>query len=199
MKRIIALILVLVTALAISSCSLFAKDLGTTDGSATIEDYNDAIKNTTPNKVTILTEYQNINPEITLSGEYIVTYNVDGTATVNYSYESLAPIGSESLMEVKSGTAEVSSNGKVTGSLDKLVAATVAKQVQLNKKKMEYTISMGVLNAVVKAEDTQKILGTAIGADASIDMRITDDGKIGSYSINYATSTGMAYIICIYN
>lgn len=198
MKKLIALMLVLVTALAITSCSLFVKDKGTTDGSATIDDYNNAIKATNPAKFTIRTEYQSTAPEATLTGEYVVTYNVDGTATIEYSYERLAPIGSESFIEVKTGVAEVNPNGTVKGDIDKMVAASVAKQLQLNGKKMEYTISMGVLNAVIKAEDTKEILGVSLGADASIDMRITGEGKIGSYSINYATPTGMAYIICIY-
>ena len=199
MKKIIALALVLVTVFALSSCSLFRKNKGTTDGSATIDDYNNAIAATTPTTVTVRTTYANTAPEATLEGEYVVTYNVDGTATVNYTYERLAPIGSAEMVEVKTGTVNVLSNGTVSGDLDKVVAAAAVNPVKLNEKKMEYDISMGVLNAVVKAEDTKDVFGVDLGADATLDMRITNEGKIGSYSINYATSAGRAYIVCIFD
>lgn len=199
MKKIIALVLVLVTALALTACSLFKKDGGTTDGSATIDDYNDAIAATTPTTATIRTTYRNTAPEATLEGEYIVTYNIDGTATVNYTYDSLAPIGSPEMIEKNTGKVDVLANGTVSGDLDKVVAAAAVNSIKLDEKKIEYDISMGVLNAVVKAENTKDVFGVDLGADAALDMRITGDGRIGSYSINYATSAGRAYIVCIYN
>lgn len=199
MKKIIALVLVLVTALALTACSLFKKDKGTTDGSASIDDYNDAIEATQPTTATIRTTYKNTDPEVTLEGEYIVTYNIDGTATVNYTYDRLAALGSPEMIEKKTGKVEVLTNGTVSGDLDKVVTAAAVNTIKLDGKKMEYDISMGVLNAVVKAEDTKDIFGVDLGADAALDMRITDDGRIGSYSINYATSAGRAYIVCIFN
>lgn len=198
MKKIIALALVLVTAFALTACSLFKKDGGTTDGSATIKDYNNAISSTAPTTATIRTTYTNTAPAATLEGEYVVTYNVDGTATINYTYDRLAPIGSPDMIEKKTGKVDVLANGTVSGDLDKVVAAAAINAIKLDEKKMEYDISMGVLNAVIKAENTKDIFGVDLGADASLDMRITDAGKVGSYSINYATSAGRAYIVCIF-
>ena len=201
MKKIIALLLVLVCALSVTACSLFGGEpVGTTDGSATVEDYNTAIGNTTPTTVTVTTTYKNIAPEATLVGLYVVTYNVDGTATIEYSYDELAPIGSASVMDKKEGTVEVLADGSISGEgISETVTAAAIGKIALDASKMDYSISMGVLNAEIKAENTKSVFGVDLGSDAKLLMRITNDGKIGSYSISYSTSAGEADIVCIFS
>ena len=64
---------------------------------------------------------------------------------------------------------------------------------------MSYSISMGVLEATVAAENTASVFGVDLGSEAKLLMRITNDGKIGSYSISYSTSAGSADIVCIFS
>ena len=201
MKKIIALLLICVTAFALTACSLFGdKTTGTTDGSATIADYNTAISNTTPTVVNVTTTYENTAPEAVLVGSYVVTYNVDGTATIAYSFDRLAPIGSAEMVEKVEGTAEILPDGSVSGNdISETVSAAAVAKFNLDEKKMVYSISMGVLEATVKAEDTKSVFGVDLGSEAKLLMRITNDGKIGSYSISYSTSAGSADIVCIFS
>ena len=201
MKKIIALLLICATAFALTACSLFGdKTTGTTDGSATIEDYNTAISNTTPTVVNVTTTYENTAPEAVLVGNYVVTYNVDGTATIAYSFDRLAPIGSSEMMEKVEGTAELLANGSVSSAdISETVAAAAVAKFNLDEKKMSYNISMGVLEATVAAENTASVFGVDLGSEAKLLMRITNDGKIGSYSISYSTSAGSADIVCIFS
>ena len=197
MKRIIALLLALLCVFAFASCATTPEG-PTTDGSASIADYNTAIAATTPAGARVTVTYENTAPEITLEGQYDVVYNVDGTATVTYSYEKLNSIGADEMISTVEGTAEVGADGTVTGDLDKTVTAAATKKMNLDESKMTYKISMGALDATIKAADTESILGVALPSDARLLMRITSDGKIGSFSILYTTSWGNASIVCIY-
>ena len=203
MKKIFALLLVIATVLALASCNINKKGPeNTTDGSATIEDYNAAIARTAPETVKINTTYENNSPEITLTGEYNVTYNADGTATIVYAYDRLNNIGDSEMKTRVSGTATVLADGTVSGDIDSMVSASAAKAIVLDASKLTYDISMGVLNATVKAENTKDVFGVDLGSDAMLLMRITGEGdamEIGSYTVNYTTSSGKVGIVCIFN
>lgn len=200
MKKIIALLLILATAFALAACRGKDPDpVGTSDGSATVADYNEAISKTNPSVVTIRTTFENTAPAATLEGEYVVTYNVDGTATIVYEYDVLNSIGADEMVSKKQGTAQLLADGKISGSIDKTVAAAAVGKIALDEKKMDYDISMGTLNAVIKAANTKAVLGIELGSDATLLMRITNDGYIGSYSISYSTSAGNADIVCIFS
>lgn len=204
MKKIIALLIALACVLALASCSLVQPDNGgsgaVSDGTATLEDYTAAIAATSPTSMTIETTLVNKTPAVTLNGNYTVTYQVDGTAAIVGSYEKLnEPTQSEfkSLVVVD---CEVSSGGKVTGdSVDKTVSAAAVNKIKLDAKKISYEISMGTLNVTISAANTESVLGVKINSDVKLIMRMTNDGKIGSYSINYSTASGDASVVCMYN
>ena len=197
MKKIFAALLIIASLFTLAACKPEGDPV--TDGSATIGDFNNAISATTPTSVTIKTTYENTAPAVTLNGEYNVTYNADGTATVAYKYDKLNSIGAADMTEEKVGAVNILANGTTTGDLDATVTAAAISKINLDEKKMTYSISMGALDATVKADDTKAIFGIDLGSDARLIMRITGDGKIGSYSINYSTPAGKAGIVCIYN
>ena len=200
MKKIIALLLVLSSIFAFSACNLIGgPDQGSTDGSATIADYNTAISATTPASANISVTIDNASPAVTLEGEYIVVYNVDGTATVSYSYDKLNQIGAADEPVTKiTGIVEIGVDGSLSGSLDSTVAAAAAKKFNLDESKMVYSISMGTLDATVKANNTESVFGVAIPSDVHLIMRMSSDGKIGSFSLNYSDAKGASSIVCIY-
>ena len=104
------------------------------------------------------------------------------------------------MMEKVEGTAELLANGSVSSAdISETVAAAAVAKFNLDEKKMSYNISMGVLEATVKAENTASVFGVDLGSEAKLLMRITNDGKIGSYSISYSTSAGSADIVCIFS
>lgn len=183
------------------------KDDGTTDDGGddtqnseiTLADYTAAMTNTTPATVTIRTAYANKAPAVTLEGEYVVTYNVDGTATIVYSYDVLNDIGASEMMTKKTGTVELLADGTASGDLNEAVKAAAINKISLDASKMDYEISMGVLNAVISAANTEAVFGIDFGSEVTLLMRITDDGKIGSYSLSYSTAAGDADIVCMFS
>ena len=203
MKKIIALLIALACVFALASCTLFAPDEGSSavsDGTATLEDYTAAIAATSPASMTIETTLANKTPAVTLKGNYTVTYQVDGTAAIVGSYEKLNEPSQSEFKSVIAVDCEVSSSGKVTGdNVDKTVSAAAVNKIKLDAKKISYEISMGTLNVTISAANTESVLGVKINSDVKLIMRMTNDGKIGSYSINYATANGDASVVCMYN
>ena len=204
MKKIWILLLAIINLVAIIAIMLLGLNgcSGTgssiTDGSATIADYAAAISASNPKSATVSITYDNTALGITLKGEYVITYNVDGTATVVYSYDKLNGIGSEDMISTVTGTVEISASGALSGSLDSTVAAAATKKINLDASKMSYVIAMGTIDASIKAADTAAVLGTALGSDAKLLMRMTSEGVIGSYSVTYNTASGPASVVCIY-
>lgn len=209
MKKILALLLLLATVLVFAACDNTGNtgnnkpDDGTTDDDvkteATLADYTAAINNTAPATVTIKTTYANKAPAATLEGEYTVTYNVDGTATIVYSYDELNPVGASEMMSKKTGTVELLADGTASGDLNEVVKAAAINKISLDGSKMDYEISMGVLDAVIAAENTKAVFGIDFGSEVTLLMRVTGDGKIGSYSVSYSTAAGDADIVCIFS
>ena len=202
MKKIIALLLALTCVLALASCQQegAGENASISDGTATIEDYTAAIAATSPTKMTIETVLVNKTPAVTLNGSYTVEYQVDGTAVITGSYEKLNDPGQAEFKSEVSINSEVSATGQVTGSaIDATVSAAAVNKINLDAKKFSYEISMGTLNVTISAANTESVLGVKIDSEVKLIMRMTNDGKIGSYSINYATAGGDASIVCMYN
>ena len=204
MKKIIALLLALTCVFALASCQLVGgsgeNNTNVSDGTASIEDYTAAIAATSPTSMTIETKLYNKNPEVTLEGSYTVVYQVDGTAVITGSYEKLNDPNQESFKSEVTINSEVSSTGKVSGSeIDATVSAAAVNKINLDAKKFSYEISMGTLNVTISAANTESVLGVKIDSEVKLIMRMTNDGKIGSYSINYSTGKGDASVVCMYN
>lgn len=198
MKKIIALLLALVAIFSLVSCTT-DENGGTTDGSATLDDYIAAISATAPKSMKIETTYENAAPKATLSGVYDVVFNVDGTATITGSYEKLNEVTASEFKSSVPVSVEISAAGKVSGSVDANVTAMAVNKLNLDASKITYSISMGTLDASIKAENTASVLGIDLGSDAKALISMTADGKIGSLAISYTTADGNASIVCMYN
>ena len=194
MKKIIALILALTCVLALVSC-----DGGSADHSV-LETYKAAVDATVPSRATINITYTDTKLGVVLDGNYLVVYNADGTATVNYEYEKVNEIDSDSdeLVSKVNGVVTVKADGTVTGSIDKKVTAATVAKINLDPAKMTYTVTRGILTAKIAAADVSAVLGVDIGADVGMTMTVSDAGKIGSISYNYATASGTASVVCFY-
>ena len=198
MKRIIAVLLLVTVVLALAACG---KNNGLDfSEKKTVEEYQAAIDKTSPKEVKIDVTYENTAPAATLKGQYNVTYNVDGTATVKYTQEKLNAIGEgDGMTRIEEGTVEVGINGELSGAIDSVVVIPSVKKLNLTAATYDYSISMDILNATVKAADTKAVFGVNLGSDAILIMSVTSEGKIGSYSLSYATPEGKASIVCIYD
>lgn len=202
MKKIIALLLALACVFALASCVQNGEGGNTnvSDGTATIEDYTAAIAATSPAGMTIETVLKNDTTNVTLNGSYTVVYQVDGTAVITGSYEKLNEPNESEFKSTVSINSEVSSSGKVSGdAVDATVSAAAVNKINLDAKKFGYEISMGTLNVTISAANTESVLGVKINSEVKLIMRMTNDGKIGSYSINYSTASGDASVVCMYN
>lgn len=199
MKKIISILLIACCVLALAACG---KNNGLPDltNLSTVDDYATAVNNTNPTTVKVNVTYENTAPAAILEGEYNVTYNVDGTATIKYKQEKLNAIGEgEGMERVEEGTVEVGINGELSGSIDSVAVIAATKKLNLKAASYDYTIGMDVLNATVKAKDTEAVFGVNLRSDAILIMRITSEGKVGSYSVSYSTPEGKASIVCIYD
>lgn len=192
MKKIIAFALLLVLAFSLVAC--------TPANTESLDSYNEAIANTSPVSVIVETSFHHTRLDVDAEGEYTVTFDEDGTATVEYWYYKLntATLDNDELLElVDDQVAYVAQDGTVTGDLEGTVTAAVQCKMNLDPGKMQYSIDRGILTATVKAADTEAVFGVALGYDATLDMRLAGDA-IGSYSIRYTTDEGSAVIVCKY-
>ena len=140
---------------------------------------------------------------VTLEGEYNVTYNSDGSATVEYSYDKLNEAGSDELVSRVDGYATIAQDGTVSGDISATVAGAATKSFNLDPAKLKsYSAEEGSLVAIIAAENVEALLGTAISglvSDVTISM-FANDGEITSVSLAYTHSlAGAVTVECVYN
>ncbi len=192
MKKIIALLLILVCVFSLAAC----KDV---EGEG-LEAYKSAVSNTSATSITIETKLQHNALGVTIEGKYDVVIKEDGSAKVDYTYDKYNLIGSAELTTPVAGEATVAADGTVTGDISATVVAATVSKLNLEASKLSDLILErgGILKATVKAADTKSVLGIELGADADLTINLTSDGKIGSYSVIYAAPEGTATIVVMY-
>ena len=197
MKKIIALIMALTLVFALASCAPASTDL--------IE-YTEAIANTTPASAIIDVTTYDTEFAIELKGLYTVTYNEDGTATLEYEYEKLNPAivsGSDAEMkEVINGSATIGADGAVTGDVSASVIAATVIKFDLTKTIKTYIVARGILTANIDKANTAAVLGVELPSDASLELRLAETeagARIGQATVNYTTDRGTVRIVCQYN
>ena len=200
MKKIIALILVIVCTLSLASCQFFGNtdEPETPDDSASIPDIQAKVDATAPKgadvTVTLKTTLGDLN------GSYDVLYNEDGTATVNYSYEKFNTLGegSTELKSITTGTVTVTADGAVNGDLGAEGLTAVSFELKLAADKLNsVVINAGVLSATVKAENTEAVLGVALTYDVQLVVTTGSTG-VTSMSVAYTTGVGDVEIVTVY-
>ena len=195
MKKIIAILLALTLLFALASCK------GDNGPTVDIESYKTAISNTSLKSAHIeITAKNDFLPEHPLTAEYNVTYNDDGSATINYTYMVYNEIGAETtdITTTIPGYATISADGVVSGDVSATVSSAAGVNFNLDLGKMAASEDHGILRATGSAADTEAVLGGAIGADVVFTLTVAN-GTVTGATINY-TLDGVAYeIVCTYN
>ena len=197
MKKIIALLLALSCVFALAACKNDAPP-----AADPIDDFVAAVAVSDPTSASITNSVTSDLLGLTLNGTYDVTYNEDGSATVAYSYDQLAEIDenttADELLYVVEGTATIAADGTVAGDVSGEVSAVAGVKLNLDKTKMTYSVSAGVLSATVKAADTEAVLGVAIATDVTMTVSIAN-GTVSAVTLAFETTVGAAEIVCVYN
>lgn len=200
MKKIIALILAIGCILSLASCNLFngSNNVENPDDSASIPDIQSKVDASAPQGADITVTFKTALGD--LNGAYDVLYNEDGTATVAYSYEKFNTLG-EGSTELKStytGTVTVAADGSVSGDLGTEGLSAVSFELKLDESKLSgVAINAGVLNATVKAEHTEAVLGVALGYDVQLIVATGTTG-VTSMTVSYTTANGDVEIVTVY-
>ena len=194
MKRIISILLVAVMLLLLASCQPAGVD---------ISEYQNAIVATEPTAVRVTVTLDSaVFSGVVLNSAYDITFNGDGSATVEFEYDVVNDTSSESdeFISVKTGSATIAADGTVTG--DNVPASVVAGAklaINLDQSKFKSMIeARGILTVEILAANTEAVLGFKVDADASLELRITEAGTIGSASLNYTDATGAVAIVVAY-
>ena len=199
MKKIIALILAIGCILSLASCHLITGNTpDEPDDSASIPEIQSKVDASAPQGADITVTFKTALGD--LNGAYDVLYNEDGTATVAYSYEKFNTLG-EGSTELKStytGTVTVAADGAVSGDLGAEGLSAVSFELKLDESKLSgVAINAGVLNATVKAEHTEAVLGVALGYDVQLIVATGTTG-VTSMTVSYTTANGEVEIVTVY-
>ena len=200
MKKIIALMLVLGCIFAFASCEFLMNSDNTPDDSASIPDIQAKIDASAPAGADITVTFKTALGD--LNGSYDVLYNEDGTATGAYSYEKFNTFSedgaSTDLKTTTEGTVTVAADGKVSGDLGTEGLTAVSFDLKLDENKLSsVVINAGVLNATVKAENTEAVLGVALNYDAQL-VVVTGTNGVTSMTVSYTTTLGNVEIVTLY-
>jgi hypothetical protein len=190
MKKIITILLLALLTFSFASC-------GEGDGPS-VDGFVAAVNNANPEAIEITIKSATALGE--LSGTYTVTYNEDGSFTIDYVYEKFNDIGEgDDLKSEVTGKVTCDKNGNYSdgGSLTGKVALAEGAKINLAKVKATISADGNSLTATVKAADTKAVLGVEIGYD--VDLSISS-GKLGvqSVAISYNSGAGPVEIVAVY-
>ncbi len=202
MKKLIAILLAVVCAFTLFSCSPSNQTDGDTKGDLSL--FTNALKTVSPKSSTIRTT---LTSDLgTLNGTFTITYAGDNRATVTYEVEQFNEINDSTAADfepksTKTGTITYE-DGKYTTSDGITREFTLATELKLNldAEKMAYTIEDGntTLKATVQSKNTKDVLGTEINAEVTLTVK-RNSTTITSVTISYETKAGTATIVCDYN
>ena len=213
MKKILAIALIIGCIFAFASCSGIVPDIGGNNNSnnnvdnegntQSVEAIQQAIDESAPKSSGIDVKY---TTEIgTLEGSYDVTYNSDGSATVNYTYELFNKFDPSNPTQGNKTVYTDTVTVKANGELDKVINGVAAVEavsfdIELDEDLLDSCIiSASVLKATVKADNTLDVLGVEIGCDVNITIS-TGNGRVTSVVMDYTTDDDAhVEIVAVYN
>ena len=207
MKKIIALLLVVGCMLAFASCNLLPGSGDNGDGNDNVVDVDNseaiaalqaAIDASAPDIADISVV---LNSELgKLNGEYDVTYNDDGSATVIYSYELFNKPGEgDGFKSTYTGETTVSPDGTVADALGGTASVeAVTFDITLDESKLTNVIvSQNSISAKVAKANTLAVLGVALDSDAEFVISVGKNG-VASVAISYVSGSGVVDIRSTY-
>lgn len=192
MKKLLIVLLALTCAFAMFSCG---------DSNEAYVEFENAIEATTFTAIDVqITSDTAFGP---LAASFKTTYAEDGSFVIEGSYERFNATtegGAEDDISVVSVKITCDKNGNYSdgGEFSGSNPAATGKKLVLGEK-MDATLSAdgNVLSATVKAEDTEAVFGVAYATDVKLTVT-KNDGKIISYTMEYATDYGYDRLICNY-
>ncbi len=193
MKKLITVILALACMFTLFSCG----------GDDEIKKFKTALDSTVDNIETVTVEIDLETAVGTLEASFVTKYNDDKSCKIEYSYEKLLSSSEGEKDEWKktfTGTLTCDKDGNYSdgGDIAGSNAFVTGAKINIDAKKMTYTIAGNVLTATVKAENTAVVLGEEIAADVQLIIAMSSDGKISSYTMTYETEQGKTTIACAY-
>lgn len=196
MKKILALILAVCCVLTLVSCKK-EKDETPVVNAEDIAPFQTKIDASMPETATVTVTFKSTLG--TLNSEYLVTYNMDGSATVNYTYEKFNTLDSDEFKSSHTGETTISTNGTLTSNPEGIASVeALTFDINLDPTKIySATVTSGILSIVVKAENTQAVLGVNLGVDATVVISAGTLG-VGSIAISYTTAEGSVDIVSTY-
>lgn len=207
MKKIIALMLVVGCMLAFASCDFISGLTGNDGGNDNVQNIDNSeaiaalqsvIDSSAPDIADISVVFDSSLGK--LNGEYYVTYNEDGSATVLYSYEKFNSIGEgNGFKSVYTGETTVAPDGTVTDALGGVASVeAVTFDITLDGSKLKnVVVSQNSISARVDKADTLAILGVALDSDADFIISTGKDGVV-SVAISYMSASGAVDIVSVY-
>ena len=155
-----------------------------------------AIANTNPSQQNIEVKVETDIGE--LNGSFAVTYNADGSATIEYSYEQFNELPADEAKTVVTGTVTRAADGAYSGAITGTVG-TSATEIQLNLAavKSSCVIEDEFLSVTVPAASNAAVFGVDLQADVTLAV-IRSGDKIANYSLTYTSAYGQVTIRCTY-
>ncbi len=197
MKKIIALILAVGCLFLLASCKKPAGGDETTVKDPT--SIQTAIDLSAPKSARITFNYDTVIGE--LSGTYNVTYNEDGSLSIEYAYERfVSDLDAESDKIVIEGAVSVATDGTVSGdAADFGVDVAKGLAIKLDAARLSYCeVQNGTLEAKISAANTAAVLGVGFGSDANLKV-MTDGVNVTSVVISYVGENGPVLIQTVYS
>lgn len=216
MKKIIALMLVIGCIFALASCDNISSIVGSIPGFGTEDPGNDTNEVDNSEGIALIQSAIDASaPDVAeisvvlvstlgkLNGEYTVTYNEDGSAVVDYSYELFNSFSEDSfaggIKSVYSGVTTVMPDGTVTDELGGVASVeAVTFDITLDQSKLEnIVLSANSISAKVTKDNTLSILGVALDYDADLVISVGQKG-VASVAISYVSASGPVEIVSVY-
>ena len=191
MKKLLIVLLALTCAFAMFSCG----------GSASLKDFEEAIENTAPTTIEIkITSDTAFGP---LAANFVTTFADDDSFVIDGSYEKFNTSTEGAVEDVKTVVpvkitcdkdGNYSDGGAFSGSNP---AATGTKLALSKKMDAEISADGNVLTATVKADNTEAVFGVAYASDVTL-VITRNEGKVISFTMEYATDYGYDRVVCNY-
>lgn len=196
MKRILALILAVFCVLSLASCRK-NKDETPAVNAEEVAPFQAKIDASVPETATVTVTFKSTLG--TLNSEYLVTYNMDGSATVAYTYEEFNTPDSSEFKSTYEGQTNISTNGTLSSAPEGIASVeALTFDINLDPTKIySATVTSGIISIVVKAENTEAVLGVNLGVDATVVISVGTLG-VGSVAISYTTAEGTVDIVSTY-